>query len=122
MIDTKEWREPLREHIHNGDRLVTYSTHAIYKLLDEIDHLVSVNREMKQQLDIATDLGEKRFQEAQRFRERCAELEARLDLYTGNMYDLVVSENERLRAELEECHVLIDKVLDNRSEGMCTGD
>jgi len=55
-------------------------------------------------------------------RERCAELEARLDLYTGNMYDLVVSENERLRAELEECHVLIDKVLDNRSEGMCTGD
>ena len=35
--------------------------------------------------------------ERDRFRERCEELEARLDLGTGNMYDVVCAENEKLR-------------------------
>jgi hypothetical protein len=124
MIDTNEMRKFVGCHIENegwGARF-GITPCGIIAYLDEIDRLTAVNRETKQQLDIATDLGEKRFRKAKMLRERCAELEARLDLYTGNVYDLVVSENERLRAELEECHVLIDKVLDNRSEGMCTGD
>jgi len=58
--------------------------------------------------------------ERDRFRERCEELEARLDLGTGNMYDVVCAENEKLREgmlraedEREEDDAALKKLLDD---------
>ena len=58
--------------------------------------------------------------ERDRFRDRCAELEARLDLGPGNMYDVVCAENEKFREAIarenaanmseDEC---ISKLLDD---------
>jgi len=48
------------------------------------------------------------------FRARCADLESRLDIGTGNMYDVVVLENEMLRARVaelvEQCNTINDEL------------
>lgn len=51
--------------------------------------------------------------ERDRFRKRCEELEARLDLGTGNMYDVVCAENEKLREAIARANAA------NMSEDEC---
>jgi hypothetical protein len=55
-------------------------------------------------------------------RERCEELELRLDVYYGNMYDVVVAENERLRGLLDGiwCGDCDRPLLDHAKR--CTGE
>lgn len=53
-------------------------------------------------IDYLLKRAEKSESERDALRARVVELEARLDIGTGNMYDVVVQENERLRARAEK--------------------
>ena len=44
------------------------------------------------------------------------------EIFRKPSVELLIREIARLTAREEECHKLIDKVLDNCSVGMCTGD
>jgi len=76
MEYSKELHERVRENLHMFD-YPRFDDGDIHGLLDEIERL--------QKLVDAKQ-------------NRCAELESRLDLYHGNMYDVVCAENDRLTA------------------------
>jgi hypothetical protein len=79
MTYSKELHDRVRENLHMFD-YPRFDDGDIHGLLDEIERL--------QKLVDAKQ-------------NRCAELESRLDLYHGNMYDVVCQENDRLNAANE---------------------
>ena len=78
MTYSKELHDRVRENLHMFD-YPRFDDGDIHGLLDEIERL--------QKLVDAKQ-------------NRCAELESRLDLYHGNMYDVVCQENDKLQSAL----------------------
>lgn len=78
MTYSKELHDRVRENLHMFD-YPRFDDGDIHGLLDEIERL--------QKLVDAKQ-------------NRCAELESRLDLYHGNMYDVACQENDKLQSAL----------------------
>lgn len=73
------------------------------------DNAVAERDNLRRALDEYQGTIDKWVNRANQYKDRCVELELRLDVGTGNLYEVVVAENERLRARnAEVCKALSD--------------